>query len=519
MASAAAGRVADVELEEREQQVFTRDELLAAAKARPLGGIPPMRFAGAAVDSRILQRGELFIALKGEHTDGHRFIAAAVRAGASAVLCSQPDPDVMARGIPQIVVPDPLETLQTLARDHLGRQPYTKVIGIAGSNGKTSVKEAAGLLLSHLAPTLKPVGSFNTEVGVPLTLLRLNPEHQFAVLEMGAQRVGEVSFLCRIAPPSVGLVTVVGPEHLEFFGSMENVVRAESEVLAALPPDGIALVNDDDPKVRKMAKRTNARVLTYGTRPTVDIRARHISGDPLTGLRFTLKYGSETARVHLHIPGEHAVTTALAAAAIALVNGMPVQTVAAGLAEVRPAKRRGEIKQGMHGTTLVDDTYNANRQSALAALSLIQKAEAPIGARRWFVFGDMLELGKFSRQEHAAVGEAAAGAVDELVLVGTDVEATADAALRAGMSPEHVHYFPASLDNAGELSEARLVAAAHIREWLRPGDLVLVKGSLGVGMDAIVTELQERGRGSRSRADISARLRLLGQMDGPMTLN
>lgn len=498
--------------------MFTRDELIAAAQMRPVGGLPPMRFAGAAVDSRIVQRGELFVALKGEQTDGHRFIGAAVRAGAAAVLCSAPDEQALARGVPQFVVHNPLEVLQRLAHDHLARQSYTKVIGIAGSNGKTGVKEATAHLLSHMAPTLKPAGSFNTEVGLPLTLLRLSPEHQFAVLEMGAQRVGEVSFLCRIAQPSIGLVTVVGPEHLEFFGSMENVIRAESEIVTALPTDGIAILNDEDKHVRKMGKRTDARVLTYGTRPQVDVRARHISGDPLRGLRFTLVYGDQHARVLLKLPGEHAITTALAAASIAISCGMPVQTVAAGLAEVRPAKRRGEIKQGISQTTLIDDTYNANRQSALAALSLVKQGEAPAGARRWFVLGDMLELGKFSRAEHAAVGAAAADAVDELVLVGTEVEAAANAALKAGMAPEHVHYFPARLDNSRELSEARLAAADEIRQWMRPGDLILVKGSLGAGMDAIVTELQERGNSVNKRADIGARLRLLAQAEGPALL-
>ncbi len=494
--------------------MFTRDELVAAAKTKPLGGLLPMRFAGGAVDSRILQRGELFVALKGERTDGHRYIAAAVQAGAAAVLCSSPDPYAMARGVPQLIVDDPLEVLQRLAHDHLARQPYTKVIGIAGSNGKTSVKEATASLLSHMAPTLKPVGSFNTEVGVPLTLLRLAPDHRFAVLEMGAQRVGEVALLCRIAPPDIGVVTVIGPEHLEFFGSMANVIRAESEVVAALAPDGIAVLNDDDREVRKMARRTKAQVVTYGHRPSVDVRARHVAGDPLTGLRFTLTYRGEKARVHLSIPGEHAVSVALAAAAVALSCGMNIQTVAAGLGELRPAKRRGEIKQGINGSTLVDDSYNANRQSALAALSLLRGAEIAGGGRRWFIFGDMLELGKFSMQEHAAVG-AAATAVDQLVLVGTEVRATADAALAAGMPAERVHLFAAPLEHEQELAQARMAAAAYVRDNLRPGDLVLVKGSLGVGMDAIVTELQERGKASRARADIGARLRILGQMGRP----
>jgi UDP-N-acetylmuramoyl-tripeptide--D-alanyl-D-alanine ligase len=471
--------------------VFTRDELIAAAKTKPLGGLLPVRFAGAAVDSRILRRGELFVALKGERTDGHRYISTAIQAGAAAVLCSSPDAYAQSRGVPQLVVDDPLGALQRLAHEHLAHQPYTKVIGIAGSNGKTSVKEATASLLGNMASTLKPAGSFNTEVGVPLTLLRLSPDHRFAVLEMGAQRVGEVALLCRLAPPHIGVVTVVGPEHLEFFGSMENVIRAESEVVDALTEDGIAVLNDDDGEVRKMAQRAKGQVVMYGHRPAVDVGAHDVTGNPLTGLHFTLRYRGEGARVALRIPGKHAVSVALAAAAVALSCGMNIQAVAAGLGELRPAKRRGEIKQSINGSVLIDDSYNANRQSALAALTLLCDAEIPPGGRRWFIFGDMLELGRFSEQEHAAIG-AAAPAIDELVLVGTDVRATADAALAAGMPAERVHLYAASLEREQELAQARLAAAAYVRDNLRPGDLVLVKGSLGVGMDAIVTELQER---------------------------
>lgn len=491
--------------------MFTREELLAVARVRPLGGVLPMRFAGAAVDSRQVRRGELFVALKGERSDGHLFIEAAARAGAAAVLCARPDEYATARGVPQVVVHDPLDTLQQLAHRHLMRQPETTVIAIAGSNGKTSVKEATASLLAHKAPTLKTEGNLNTETGVPISLLRLTPEHRFAVIEMGAQRVGEVALLSRIAPPQISVVTVIGPEHLEFFGSMENVVRAESEVVAALPPDGLAILNHDDKQVRKMRKRTQARVVYYGHEQGVDVRARHVQGDPLTGLDFTLVHGAEHNRVRLKIPGEHAVTTALAAAAVALSLGMSVQTVAAGLGELRPAKRRGEIKQGLNGSTVVDDSYNANRQSALAAVELLRRAKLPGGARRWLIFGDMLELGPFAPTEHAAVGEAAAQGIDELVLVGSEVKATAEAARTAGMPEARVHLFEARLDDRAALARAHQQAIAYVRERIGAGDLALVKGSLGAGMDAVVAELLEHGRASRTRADISARLRILGQ--------
>ena len=491
--------------------MFSRDELVAAAGTRPTGGLVPMRFAGAAVDSRLVQRGELFVALRGAQTDGHQFIGSAVRAGAAAILCAHPDDEATARGVPQIVVSDPLDVLQRLAQRHLRRQPQTRVVAVTGSNGKTSVKEAIGSLLRHLGPTLKTYGNLNTETGVPLTLLRLRPEDKFAVLEMGAQWVGEISSLCRIAPPDIAVVTVVGPEHLEFFGNMANVAKAESEAVASLASDGVAILNDDDRVVRKMVRRTSARVVTYGHRPVASVRAQRVLGDPLTGLRFTISYAGQHARVVLNIPGEHAVTTALAAASVALTCGMNLQTVAAALSEIRPVKRRGEVKPGINGTTLVDDSYNANRQSAEAAVALLSGAHIPAKARRWFVFGDMLELGKYSPEEHFAVGEAAAESVDELVLIGSDVRNTADGALKAGMSGGHVHLFAAQQQDDDGLALARRQAAAFVREHVSPGDLILVKGSMGIGMDSVVADLQERRGNARSQGDLATRLRLLAQ--------
>jgi len=480
--------------------MFTRDELVAAAGVQPLGGALPRRFTGGAIDSRVMRPGELFIALKGEHTDGHRYILDAAAAGAAAILCARPNEEAHARGIPQLVVEDPLDVLQRLAHDHLCRQSTTRIIAVTGSNGKTGVKEATATLLGHMAPTLKTAGNLNTEIGVPLTLLRLAPEHTFAVLEMGAQWVGEIAGLCRIAPPDVAVVTVVGPEHLEYFGSLANVEEGESEAVTALTPEGIAILNDDDRAVRRMARRTPARVVTYGHRPAAMVRAQRVYGDTLSGLRFTLSYGGQRERVQLNIPGAHAITTALAAAAVALSCGMTLPAIAAALSELRPVKRRGEIKPAINGATLVDDSYNANRQSAIAAIELLKGAKVAPGSRRWFVFGDMLELGTQSEVEHAAVGAVAAGVVDELVLVGSDVRATAEAAMQAGMPASRVHLFAAPLSNAPELAAARTAAATLVRAALRPGDVVLVKGSLGVGMDAVVTTLHEPGARPRPPA-------------------
>ncbi|HEU5349436.1 MAG TPA: UDP-N-acetylmuramoyl-tripeptide--D-alanyl-D-alanine ligase [Ktedonobacterales bacterium] len=476
--------------------MFTRDELLATANVTPLGGSLPAEFDGAAVDSRLVQSGELFIALRGERSDGHRFIEAAVRAGAAAVLCSQPDAYATSQNIPQLVVANPVDTLQRLARARLARQPETRVIGIAGSNGKTTVKEATATLLAHLAPTLKPVSSFNTEVGVPLTLLRLANDHRYAVLEMGAQRIGEVASLCQIAPPQIGVVTVIGPEHLEYFGSMQNVIQGEREIVEALTAEGIAILNEDDPEVRAMAEHTKARVVRYGRSESADVRALDVMGDPLTGMSFTLSWKEEQADVQLRLPGVHAIGNTLAAASVALSCDMSLSAVAEALGEVRPLKRRGEVHKTFNGATLVDDSYNANRQSAVAAIDLLRMAHAEPDARRWLIFGDMLELGAFAPSEHALVGAEAAMSIDELVLVGSEVRATGDGAHAAGMPDERIHFYPASLQDAEALAAAQATAAAYVREHLQPGDLVLVKGSLGVGMDVLVRALvQEQEAG------------------------
>jgi UDP-N-acetylmuramoyl-tripeptide--D-alanyl-D-alanine ligase len=364
------------------------------------------------------------------------------------------------------------------------------VIAVAGSNGKTSVKEATAALLEQLAPTLRTTGNLNTETGVPVSLLRLLLEHRYAVIEMGAQRVGEVAALCRIAPPEVAVVTVVGPEHLEFFGGMAQVIQAEGEIVDALPPDGLAILNMDDVDVHGMASRTRARILSYGRAAGADVRAVDVAGDTLTGLSFTMIYAGEQAQVRLHLPGAHAVSTALAAAAVALSCEMPLGDVAEVLGSLLPAKRRGEVKAGVNGCVVIDDSYNSNRQSALAALETLRGAQIPAGVRRWFIFGDMLELGDYSPAEHVAVGEALArSGIERAVLVGQDTRHTYEAALAAGMESERINYCPAPLDQPDELAHAKQEAAALVGAEVTPGDLVLVKGSLGVGMDAVVSAL------------------------------
>src|SRR6266496_6639771 len=271
-------------------------------------------FPSAQHDSRQVGQGDLFIAIKGAHVDGHRFIAAAAQAGAGAVLCNEPAEDVPPDFL-QIIVPDVIQALHATARVRTQRQKNTILIGITGSNGKTSTKEATAAVLNRLAPTLKTFASYNNEIGYPLTLLRLEPEHRFAVVEMGAQWVGELTWLCEtIARPNWSIITNIGAAHLEYFGSQERVIIAKSELVQALTSEGIAILNYDDVHVRSMGTKTKARILYFGLSQAADVRGSDIQGDALRGLSFILRYAGRQKRVHLHLPGAHGVMIALAAA-------------------------------------------------------------------------------------------------------------------------------------------------------------------------------------------------------------
>lgn len=451
---------------------------------------PELVFRAAHHDSRQIEPGDLYVALKGTKVDGHRFIADAARAGALAALCSTPATDLPADFI-QIVVPDVVKALHATAHVRALRQQNTIFIGITGSNGKTSTKEAVAAVLSRKAPTLKTQASYNTEIGYPLTLLRLEPQHRYAVLEMGAQWVGELAWLCTIAAPNWSLITTVGAAHLEHFGSQERVAIAKSELVQVLAPDGLAILNYDDPNVRAMHTKTQARVLYYGRSEQADVRASTIGGDTLRGHSFTLHYQGQQARVQLHIPGEQGITIALAAAAAGLAAEIPLEEVAATLETLVPFARRGEMKPGPNGSTIIDDSFNANRPSILAMARAMHEAALDPATRRWAVLGDILQLGSYAQEEHYAVGQELASLVDFVVAIGEQARFYAQGALDAGMPASRVHYYAASPKNRTDLEAAKQAAAQLIKEQVQSEDLVLVKASLGVGMDTLLAMLQE----------------------------
>ncbi len=437
-------------------------------------------------DSRLIQPGDLFLARKGEASDGHRFIARAAQAGAGATLCQEPASDAPPEFL-QIVVPDVLKALHATARTRAQRQQNTLFIGITGSNGKTSTKDAVATVLSRQAPTLKTFASYNHELGFPQTLLRLEPQHRYAVLEMGAQWVGELRWLSEtIARPDWSLITNVGAAHLDYFGTQERVAEAKSELVQVLRPEGVAILNYDDPNVRAMRDKTAARVLFYGLSPDAHVYGDEITGDPLRGLGFTLNYQYTQRHVQLHLPGTHSPMTALAAAAAGVAAEMHLDDICAALEELRPPPGRCEVKVGPNGCTLLDDTFNANRQSILAALQTISGSEVGRQGKRWIVLGDIFELGQYAQQEHFTSGEAIAGVADYLVAFGDKARFYVEGAQHAGMRPEQTRYFSADVENAAELEATkRAVADLLIRE-VHSEDLVLLKGSHGLHSETML---------------------------------
>ncbi len=448
-------------------------------------------FPSAQHDSRQVGKGDLFVAIKGATVDGHRFIPEALQAGASGVLCSRPTEN-LPEGIIELLVPDVVKALQGAARVRAARQQGTIFIGITGSNGKTGTKDATASVLAQKAPTLKSYGSYNNELGYPLTLLRLEPEQRYAVLEMGAQRVGELAGLCeRIASPDWSIITNVGTAHLEYFGSQENIAIAKAELVQVLQPEGIALLNYDDLRVRAMAAKTRARVLFYGKEKGADVCGSEITGSPLLGYRFKLSYQGEERPIQLRLPGEYGVTIALAAAAAGFAAEMSIDEVADALTQISASPGRGQIKAGPNGSTLIDDSYNANRQSIIAISKAMHDTELARGGKRWAVLGDIFEMGSYAHEEHRISGAALAENIERLVAVGEEARFYVEGAIAAGMPEEQTYYFSANVNDSREIEVVKRAVADLLRHEVQSSDLVLVKGSRGMHMETLLTLLKE----------------------------
>jgi UDP-N-acetylmuramoyl-tripeptide--D-alanyl-D-alanine ligase len=418
--------------------------------------------APVTLDSRDVQPGGLFAALAGEHVDGHEFAAQALAAGASAVLSSRPVDE------PCIVVDDVTRALARLAAHVLG-QLDPVVIAVTGSQGKTSVKDLLADVLEPAGPTIAPVGSYNNDLGVPLTVLRVDPETKFLVVEMGARGVGHIAGLCRIAPPDISVVLNVGQAHVGEFGSADVTAQAKGEIVEALSPGGTAVLNADDPRVAAMASRTSARVLTFGEKGDVtlgDVRLDEV-GEP----HFTLAHAGTSVEVHVPQIGAHHAANAAAAATTALALGFDLPAVAERLDH---AAARSPMRMARHvrddGLVVIDDAYNANPESMAAALHAL----AGIGeGRRVAVLGEMLELGDASHDSHVEVGRLAARlGIDHVVAIGVGA-----AGIAAGAGERAT--------TVADVDEA----VRHLNAWLSPTDVVLVKASRSVRLERVAEAL------------------------------
>ncbi len=447
----------------------------------------PQPIRRVVIDSREAGPGDLFVAFVGENTDGHQYVAEAFKRGAVAALVERDVPiealkydlrsgstlpSFRALSLPVVLrVDQTLSALQQLAKWWRSRFKDLRVIGITGSVGKSSTKELVAAVLQQQFTLLKSEGNYNNEIGLPLTLLQLDSTHERVVLEMGTYGRGEITRLCEIAKPVVGVVTLVGPVHLERMGSIENIAIAKAELPQALPADGVAILNYDDERVRAMAAQTQAEVMTYGLDPAADLWADDISSEGLEGIHFTLHYHNEGFHVQVPLLGRHSVHTALRATAVGLAEGMAWDQILAGLQDRRAALRLVAVP-GPQGSTILDDTYNASPASVIAALNLLSE----LSGRKIAVLGDMLELGDYEDEGHRLVGLRALDVADVLVTVGTLGRMIAIEAIQNGMSRDRV-----------QMCESNEEAIAYLDRAIQPDDMILVKGSRGLHMEDIVS--------------------------------
>jgi UDP-N-acetylmuramoyl-tripeptide--D-alanyl-D-alanine ligase len=457
-------------------------------------------FTGVTVDSRKVTPGCIFVARRGAKQDGHDYIPDAVARGARCVIMERersyaPTTPASHQIVALIRVDDPTTALQSLAR-YWRDKVDPIVVGITGSVGKTSTKEVTAAVLRQKYKVHKSEGNYNSETGLPMTLLDLQPGDQVSVLEMGGGgRLGEIAELASIARPQIGIVTIVAESHLETMGTIERIAEMKSELPQALPPTGWAALNGDDARVRDMANMTAARAFFYGLDPGNHLWAEDIEGRGLEGIAFTLCYDAgrladaaqvnpelgKSQRLHLRLPllGEHSVHTALAAASVGLLLGLDWSQVAAGLADAGTEGSGAQIRiiaaAGVNGSTIIDDSYNASPTSVLAALNLLEQLQGPKVA----VLGDMLELGPYEEAGHRKVGVRVAAVANRLVVVGDLARIIGQEAIASGLPAANV-YFASSNDEA----------VNWLIMNLQPGDNVLVKGSHGMHMEEIVQKVR-----------------------------
>jgi UDP-N-acetylmuramoyl-tripeptide--D-alanyl-D-alanine ligase len=447
---------------------WTLGELARVMGGSVVGAEAATTVSGPSIDSRRIHGGELFIALVGERTDGHEHAADALAAGAVAALVARPIPG------PHVLVTDPAAALTAWAAAHRRRLGMT-VVGLTGSAGKTTTKDLVADVLAAVGPTVATHGSYNNEIGLPLTVLSATATDEFLVLEMGARGRGHIAALCEVAAPDIGVVLNVGHAHVGEFGDLAATALAKGELVESLAVAGTAVLNRDDPLVAEMADRTPASVLWFGRSSHADVRANDVS--MVSGCaRFELQVAGSRAPVALQLVGQHQVSNALAAAAVGHVVGLGVAEIAAALSQSAPKSRwRMEVVDLPHGVTLVNDAYNANPDSMRAGLDAV--AALADGRRILAVLGPMGELGTDSVRLHEEVGAYAASLGAYVLGVGQDADALVAGAVGA--------------DGSGTAVTTVAAAVEWLRQELRPADVVLVKASRSAGLERVVHELQE----------------------------
>jgi UDP-N-acetylmuramoyl-tripeptide--D-alanyl-D-alanine ligase len=454
---------------------FRLFELAEATGGRLIGADADIALERLVIDSRQATPGSLFVALVGETTDGHRFLAQAVEAGTSAVLCQSAPPEL---AVPRVEVEDTREALVSFTRHQLQRQDCT-VVAVTGSVGKTSTKEMVAAVLGRRFEVLKTEGNLNTYTGLPMTVAGLEPRHQVFVAEYAMSALGEIAFLARMAPPDVAIVLNVGLSHVGLLGDIDAIARAKRELVEALGSDGTAILNADDPRVMEMALASAGRVVTFGherTQKPADVRAEKIELRGLEGSTFTLALPSqERVQVELQVPGLHAISNALAAAAAGHVLGVATADIVAALGAAGAVGGRGMLRHGRLGSTIIDDAYNASPSSMAAALQVLL---AETNRPRIAVLGEMLELGDQAVEAHRKVGRQAARA-DLLVAIGEHADDLVEGATEAGLRVDRAL-----------VADGPEAAVAAMEPHLK-GAVVLVKASRGVALEQVVDRLVE----------------------------
>jgi alanine racemase len=468
-------------LVKKDDPVIYLEDVLVSTGGQLCGPAFAGCFSDFCYDSRLVEPGQLFIAVVTEKGDGHDYILDACRGGVSGVICQVPV-DLEELGVTCIVVGDTQEAITDWAR-HILLKRHIEVIGITGSTGKTTTKEAVAAVLGTLLPVFKNHANYSGRYGLPIALGRLEDGQTTAVLELACDHFDEIRHLSDLTRPRVGVVTSVNHEHLEFLGSLENIAQEKGYLIEALPPDGHAILNWDDPMVRAMSTRSHAPIISYGTSRGAKVRAESIATD-LGGTEFTLCYGDQESRVRSHLIGRHSVQPVLAAIAAGIAYGVPLDKALVAVSELRPLPGRLNPLEGVGGSIILDDTYSASPASTLAGLDALEGITA---ARRIAVLGDMTGLGDYEAEAHRLIGDRAAQVVDLLVTKGETAWLIAEQAERSGLAPGEIRVTYTATDAIRVLSSE-----------LRAGDVVLVKGSAEARMEDISAALLVAPESDRS---------------------